>query len=204
MPEAVWNYTPGGYQVLKKWLSYREAPLLGLPLTAEEAHDFTHRLPFFGGTYDLDFKPCRGFWSNTFAALYIARKHPQVMVRCSYQLRTVEHYPWRNRHRLQREFDSNIPRECEFDKHGALAPPRARNSSNADVCGLSVAGAHHLPHLYRDQMVPEGLTLEPTTMSTLQITIPDFLARLAADAAAMEQTSVDHIISLALSSQLSA
>ena len=25
VPEAVWNYTLGGYQVLKKWLSYREA-----------------------------------------------------------------------------------------------------------------------------------------------------------------------------------
>lgn len=42
VPEAVWNYTLGGYQVLKKWLSYRESPLLGRPLTAEEAHDFTH------------------------------------------------------------------------------------------------------------------------------------------------------------------
>ena len=41
-------------------------------------------------------------------------------------------------------------------------------------------------------------------MSTLQITIPDFLARQAADAAEKEQTSVDHIISLALSSQLAA
>lgn len=41
-------------------------------------------------------------------------------------------------------------------------------------------------------------------MSTFQITIPDFLARQAADAAAKEQTSMDHIIALALSSQLSA
>ena len=41
-------------------------------------------------------------------------------------------------------------------------------------------------------------------MSTLQITIPDFLARQAADAAVKEQTSVDHIIALALSSQLAA
>jgi hypothetical protein len=35
-------YTLGGYQVLKKWLSYRETALLGRPLTGEEAHDFTH------------------------------------------------------------------------------------------------------------------------------------------------------------------
>lgn len=41
VPVAVWNYTLGGYQVLKKWLSYREAVLLGRPLTADEALDFT-------------------------------------------------------------------------------------------------------------------------------------------------------------------
>ena len=29
VPEGVWEYTLGGYQVLKKWLSYREASLLG-------------------------------------------------------------------------------------------------------------------------------------------------------------------------------
>ncbi len=41
VPAAVWAYTLGGYQVLKKWLSYREAVLLGRPLTADEALDFT-------------------------------------------------------------------------------------------------------------------------------------------------------------------
>jgi hypothetical protein len=41
VPEAVWNYTLGGYQVLKKWLSYREAVLLGRSLTADEALEFT-------------------------------------------------------------------------------------------------------------------------------------------------------------------
>ena len=41
VPADVWAYTLGGYQVLKKWLSYREAVLLGRPLTADEAHDFT-------------------------------------------------------------------------------------------------------------------------------------------------------------------
>jgi hypothetical protein len=38
IPERVWNYTIGGYQVIKKWLSYREHELLGRPLTIEEAH----------------------------------------------------------------------------------------------------------------------------------------------------------------------
>lgn len=41
VPAAVWSYTLGGYQVLKKWLSYREAVLLHRPLTADEALDFT-------------------------------------------------------------------------------------------------------------------------------------------------------------------
>jgi hypothetical protein len=37
IPEKVWDYTIGGYQVMKKWLSYRERPLLGRDLTMEEA-----------------------------------------------------------------------------------------------------------------------------------------------------------------------
>ena len=41
VPASVWAYTLGGYQVLKKWLSYREAALLGRALTADEALDFT-------------------------------------------------------------------------------------------------------------------------------------------------------------------
>ena len=40
VPVNVWKYTLGGYQVLKKWLSYREAPLLGRPLRDEEARYF--------------------------------------------------------------------------------------------------------------------------------------------------------------------
>ena len=37
VPEQVWATTIGGYQVLKKWLSYREKPILGRPLSNEEA-----------------------------------------------------------------------------------------------------------------------------------------------------------------------
>jgi hypothetical protein len=40
VPLNVWEYTLGGYQVLKKWLSYREQPLLGRPLLADEAKYF--------------------------------------------------------------------------------------------------------------------------------------------------------------------
>ncbi|MGH7043709.1 MAG: type ISP restriction/modification enzyme, partial [Acetobacteraceae bacterium] len=36
VPETVWDFTIGGYQVLKKYLSYRERPLLGRTLTPAE------------------------------------------------------------------------------------------------------------------------------------------------------------------------
>jgi hypothetical protein len=35
----VWEYTVGGYQVIKKSLSYRESDVLGRWLTKEEARD---------------------------------------------------------------------------------------------------------------------------------------------------------------------
>ena len=36
VPAAVWTYKLGGYQILKKWFSYRERTILGRPLTPEE------------------------------------------------------------------------------------------------------------------------------------------------------------------------
>ncbi len=36
VPESVWDFTIGGYQVIKKWLSYREKPLLGRGLNPDE------------------------------------------------------------------------------------------------------------------------------------------------------------------------
>lgn len=39
IPGQVWDYTIGGYQVIKKWLSYREEPLLGRPLKREEMRE---------------------------------------------------------------------------------------------------------------------------------------------------------------------
>ena len=41
VPAAVWGYKLGGYQVLKKWLSYREQSVLGRPLKPEEVQHFT-------------------------------------------------------------------------------------------------------------------------------------------------------------------
>jgi hypothetical protein len=37
VPTKVWEYTACGYQVIKKWLSYRERPILQRPLTSNEA-----------------------------------------------------------------------------------------------------------------------------------------------------------------------
>ncbi len=41
VPRAVWDYTIGGYQVIKKWLSYREKSMLGRGLKIEEAEYVT-------------------------------------------------------------------------------------------------------------------------------------------------------------------
>ena len=41
VPGAVWRYRLGGYQVLKKWLSYRERAILGRPLHPEEVQHFS-------------------------------------------------------------------------------------------------------------------------------------------------------------------
>ena len=40
VPSAVWDYRLGGYQVLKKWLSYRERSVLDRRLRAEEIRHF--------------------------------------------------------------------------------------------------------------------------------------------------------------------
>lgn len=41
VPDRVWDYAIGGYQVIKKWLSYREAALLGRGLAPAEAREVT-------------------------------------------------------------------------------------------------------------------------------------------------------------------
>ena len=41
VPAAVWNYQLGGYQVVKKWLSYRESKVLGRSLHPGEVQHFT-------------------------------------------------------------------------------------------------------------------------------------------------------------------
>ena len=41
IPSAIWDYRLGGYQVLKKWLSYREQKVLGRSLRPDEVQHFT-------------------------------------------------------------------------------------------------------------------------------------------------------------------
>ena len=41
VPAAVWSYKLGGYQVLKKWLSYREEKVLGRSMLPDEVKHFT-------------------------------------------------------------------------------------------------------------------------------------------------------------------
>ena len=41
VPRRAWEYTLGGYRVLKKWLSYRDASVLGRDLTIAEAREVT-------------------------------------------------------------------------------------------------------------------------------------------------------------------
>ncbi len=41
VPAAVWSYKLGGYQALKKWLSYRERKVLGRAMLPDEVQHFT-------------------------------------------------------------------------------------------------------------------------------------------------------------------
>ena len=49
VPAAVWTYRLGGYQVLKKWLSYRERDILGRALKPEEVQYFADTARRIGG-----------------------------------------------------------------------------------------------------------------------------------------------------------
>ncbi len=64
VPEEVWSFTIGGYQVLKKWLSYRERPLLGRPLAPAEiryVRDVARRLAalcLMAPALDANYRAC--------------------------------------------------------------------------------------------------------------------------------------------------
>ena len=56
VPAAVWNYQLGGYQVLKKWLSYRESKILGRSMLPEEVQHFTDTARRIGAIMQLSAK----------------------------------------------------------------------------------------------------------------------------------------------------
>ena len=53
VPTAVWTYKLGGYQVLKKWLSYRERDVFDRPLKPEEVQHFTDTARRIAAILDL-------------------------------------------------------------------------------------------------------------------------------------------------------
>ena len=53
VPTPVWHYKLGGYQVLKKWLSYREHKVLARPMTPEEVQHFTNTARRIAGILEL-------------------------------------------------------------------------------------------------------------------------------------------------------
>ena len=48
VPANVWDYRLGGYQVLKKWLSYRERKVMGRALKVEEVGYFSEAVRRIG------------------------------------------------------------------------------------------------------------------------------------------------------------
>jgi hypothetical protein len=70
VPEKVWHYTIGSYQVIKKWLSYREEKLLGRPLGKDEVRyvqEMVRRIAailLFGSTLDDNYRAIK---ADTFA-----------------------------------------------------------------------------------------------------------------------------------------
>lgn len=65
VPEKSWTYVIGGYKVIKKWLSYREAVILGRPLTKDEAREVTamvrrlSALILLSNQLDANYRACR-------------------------------------------------------------------------------------------------------------------------------------------------
>ena len=64
VPDVVWNTHIGGYQVLKKWLSYRDGSIIGRPLSEDEVtrvQGIARRLTalkLLGPDLDENFKAC--------------------------------------------------------------------------------------------------------------------------------------------------
>ena len=57
IPAAVWKYKLGGYQVLKKWLSYREQSVLGRVLRSDEVQYFAEVARRIGASLSDNWQP---------------------------------------------------------------------------------------------------------------------------------------------------
>lgn len=66
VPQRVWEYTIGGYQVMKKWLSYREFAVLGRALKSEEVREVMNTarrltaLVLLEPLLDQNYSACKG------------------------------------------------------------------------------------------------------------------------------------------------
>lgn len=64
VPDAAWTFTIGGYQVLKKWLSYRQRSILSRALSVGESHHFRDcarrlaKLCLMGPELDENYRAC--------------------------------------------------------------------------------------------------------------------------------------------------
>ena len=64
VPEAVWECRIGGYQVLKKWLSYRDQSIISRPLTSDEVGHFQQTarriaaILLLGPELDMSYQEC--------------------------------------------------------------------------------------------------------------------------------------------------
>jgi len=76
VPKGVWQYVIGGYQVIKKWLSYRERDVLGRPLATEEVREVTNMARRIAAirllelALDDNYQQCKGIaydWGQTTA-----------------------------------------------------------------------------------------------------------------------------------------
>jgi hypothetical protein len=78
VPEKVWAYALGGYQVIKKWLSYREQGVLGRALRPEEAayvSEMIRRIAailMMGPALDANYRACAAA-AQTYETLGLAR-----------------------------------------------------------------------------------------------------------------------------------
>jgi hypothetical protein len=66
IPEGAWNFKIGGFQVLRKWLSYRDSDILGRALTVPEVREFRSlarrltELVLIGAELDDNYKEAAG------------------------------------------------------------------------------------------------------------------------------------------------